>query len=49
VAELSGMILFRQGRLSVQPVSAEEYAVIVKLADRPAAAPTAKPKTKKKR
>jgi predicted RNA-binding protein with PUA-like domain len=50
VAELAGMMLFKYNRLSVSPVTPEEYAIIVALAERPpAAAPAAaKPKVKAK-
>jgi predicted RNA-binding protein with PUA-like domain len=49
VPELSGMMLFKYNRLSVSPVSPEEYAIIVELAERPAAAAPAPAKPKCKR
>lgn len=36
VPELADMVLFQRSRLSVQPVEPRHYALIVKLADRPA-------------
>jgi predicted RNA-binding protein with PUA-like domain len=50
IPELSKMPLFKYGRLSVQPVTPEEYAVIVKLAESPAPDDDEpkKPKPKKK-
>ncbi len=45
--ELEGMMLLQRGsRLSVQPVTAAHYDVIVAMARRPAPAPVAKPKPK---
>lgn len=44
VPELSGMVLFANSRLSVQPVTPEEFAVIEALAERPPAPATPKPK-----
>ena len=46
---LRGMILFRQGRLSVQPVKEAEFRRIVELARAPAATPAAKPRPKASR
>jgi predicted RNA-binding protein with PUA-like domain len=49
---LRHMILLRQGRLSVQPVTDEEYRIIVAMADRPAPAEpprSLKPKPPKKK
>jgi predicted RNA-binding protein with PUA-like domain len=45
---LRGMILFRQGRLSVQPVSAPQFAKIVELAQTPEPV-RARPKARAKR
>jgi predicted RNA-binding protein with PUA-like domain len=41
VPELADMVMFKYNRLSVSPVTPEEYAIIVKLAERPAPAPAA--------